>query len=387
MNYSIRRIVIAAIAFALIFPCMGTGTNLIEVDIVSPQDTLWAGVPGAFAVFVENDFLVKGLQYNFVFYSPDGVTWTWNPQPAGIGDMQVVTIVPGSRMDTNWDLFVGTNDIDMDEIPPDSLLIGAIVMMADGMQPGPLEHHLSIHFVPGNVAPGEVKTMCVDCPFFPASGDLLFSDGSQTFQIEVYSPFCFPVKVCDLDDDADGMCDYIDNCPGLHNPGQEDVDDDGIGDLCDNCPVNYNPDQTDLDDDGIGEDCDNCPNVHNADQNDSDSDGYGDLCDYCPDVPNVGQEDTDGDGLGDLCDNCPAIANSDQSDADQDDVGNVCDNCPTIANASQEDSDDDGIGDACEGVGPYECGDINVDGWINVGDAVYLINFIFNSGTPPCEPE
>ncbi|MBD3331670.1 hypothetical protein GF356_02375 [candidate division GN15 bacterium] len=50
------------------------------------------------------------------------------------------------------------------------------------------------------------------------------------------------------------------------------------------------------------------------------------------------------------------------------------------------DSDGDGIGDACEGGGEYQCGDINIDGWINVGDCVYLINFIFRDGSPPCEP-
>lgn len=38
----------------------------------------------------------------------------------------------------------------------------------------------------------------------------------------------------------------------------------------------------------------------------------------------------------------------------------------------------------CYGGGPiYNCGDVNDDGLVNVGDAVYLIAYIFNGGPPP----
>ncbi len=38
-----------------------------------------------------------------------------------------------------------------------------------------------------------------------------------------------------VDDDADGVPDVADNCPGLDNPDQEDTDGDGIGNDCDPC--------------------------------------------------------------------------------------------------------------------------------------------------------
>jgi len=43
------------------------------------------------------------------------------------------------------------------------------------------------------------------------------------------------VDLC-ADQDNDGVCDTIDNCPTVANPGQEDSDGDGIGDACDNTP-------------------------------------------------------------------------------------------------------------------------------------------------------
>jgi hypothetical protein len=110
--------------------------------------------------------------------------------------------------------------------------------------------------------------------------------------------------------------------------------------------------------------------------------------------------DSDGDGFGDpgnpdnTCpdDNCPLVYNPDQIDTDNDGQGNACDddddddgipdgedNCPLNDNPGQQDYDDDGVGDACQ----YICGDANGDGVINVGDPVYLINYLFLFGPPP----
>lgn len=121
------------------------------------------------------------------------------------------------------------------------------------------------------------------------------------------------------------------------------------------------------------------------DADDIDGDAICGAADNCPGTANPNQQDGDNDGIGDLCDNCPSNINGDQADSDSDGIGNGCDNCPDTPNTDQEDSDGNGIGDACQ---PERlCGDINLDGGVNIGDAVFLINYIFNGGPAPCEVE
>jgi len=71
-------------------------------------------------------------------------------------------------------------------------------------------------------------------------------------------------------------------------------------------------------------------------------------------------------------------------DNDMDGVIDSVDNCPFIPNRDQTDENVNGYGDVCE---PYVCGDANGDETINVGDAVYLVAYIFTGGPPPAPLE
>jgi hypothetical protein len=191
------------------------------------------------------------------------------------------------------------------------------------------------------------------------------------------------------DVDADGPGDACDVCPAAYNPAQEDGDADGDGDLCDNCAAVYNPAQADADADALGDVCENCPAAYNPAQEDGDADGPGDACDNCPSDHNPGQEDLDGDGVGDLCDPCvpgdadldgacddadfcPGVYDPGQEDGDGDAYGDACDICPADADPGQEDGDGDGAGDACDNcVRRYNPGQEDSDG-VGEGDACDL---------------
>jgi hypothetical protein len=82
-------------------------------------------------------------------------------------------------------------------------------------------------------------------------------------------------------------------------------------------------------------------------------------------------------------------------DPDRDLYSESGDNCPDVYNPDQSDADGDGIGDAVFLISyifhdgpastPPESADVNCDEGVNVGDAVYLLNFAFRDDSPePC---
>lgn len=136
------------------------------------------------------------------------------------------------------------------------------------------------------------------------------------------------------DSDGDTIKDYLDNCPGVWNFGQDqaacqDFDGDLVYDSVDNCIEDYNPGQEDNDFDGVGNTCDNCMLIANDGQEDSDDDGFGDAC----------AEDYDGDGFMDDDDNCPTVFNPGQENSSGSYLGDACESPAAVPSVAVDDED------------------------------------------------
>jgi hypothetical protein len=130
----------------------------------------------------------------------------------------------------------------------------------------------------------------------PWSGESYVSgDGTSYVQFDGWEVLLKARIATDCaDDDGDGVCAFVDNCPNDDNASQVDSDDDGYGDACDECP---NDASNDGDGDGICANVDNCLDVYNPSQLDVDGTAVGDACE-CNDARLIFTEDGVGDYLG-----------------------------------------------------------------------------------------
>jgi hypothetical protein len=331
--------------------------TLDHVDGLWRGDTVFAGRDIKFYLRYTNPSALNySISNGYKIYSPDGATWS-----------SVTADTTGAIPRSNWDIAFAINVMEGETI--DTIGIIAQKNIAPGLPSGfdGVPYTITVSFQ-DTLSSG--KHICIDSSWFRLGGVWKWvAPGGISAYPSWSGPHCFVIVNCDQDND--GVCSTVDNCPAVFNPGQEDTDSDGVGNACDNCPTTFNPLQEDADHDGIGDLCDNCPVTSNVDQHDGDGDGRGDSCDNCLTIYNPDQQDSDGDGLGDacdncsttfnpfqedmdhdgrgdLCDNCPVTPNADQQDTDADGRGNACDNCPTTYNPDQHDGDHDGMGDACD---------------------------------------
>ena len=182
-----------------------------------------------------------------------------------------------------------------------------------------------------------------DAEIFTANMSIGYAYLGQTTARFGYGSF----TIGHLDVDLDDVPDYIDNCPTVANPSQDNTDGDSQGNDCDD----------DDDNDGLLDTADNCSLIVNPSQANYDGDSQGDVCDADDDNDNVldtvdnclwntnpSQANNDGDSQGDACD----------IDDDNDGILDTVDNCQFVSNPSQSDCNTNAIGDACE-AGYVDC--------------------------------
>ncbi len=348
----IRPIVVAIVLLCL--PVMSAAAGNGQIDVTNNcwfGDTIVVGIPMALQFRMANDVQMGGFQVPITLSSPDGATWTWNSQLDGWGTHKYVTHNPGSRIDPpaeHFDLTVGllVNEVSL----PNKILVGGGVMFGPGLAPGSLEEIFAVHITVTGPPEWQIHQLCVD---------LTQTVGPATFGFIDLAGHALTTTF--LDPNGDGKwCFPVVNFPCKSSPAESKM-------------VMAEPPIIDC-----GDPWQDVPSGSVYERTLTGEDPS--LCGFSM-VYSISH-------ISDTLYRAKTPTNAPSIDA----VSGLFRWLPTEADTGlwMFTAALTTIGDPVEctfTIDPYLCGDANGDEQINIGDAVYIVSYIFRGGAAPAPLE
>ena len=151
----------------------------------------------------ENDVRLVSMSLGFRFYTEDpSDNVIMNLYDNGnYGNSGAAEVIDGSRMNpatdtVQWDFgsALYCTEVNVNNGLPDSILFGG-QGATKGLQAGPMEDMIALHFTLDGLAYNEEATMCIDSATIPGGGDWLFlrDDWVTIVKPGVNTPICFLV--------------------------------------------------------------------------------------------------------------------------------------------------------------------------------------------------
>ncbi len=212
----VNAILCLALFLVVLSPEQAFAENRVDVDVAHAgnpfrtMDTLYIGGEYQFRLRIENDVELYGMTMIFDIVTTGNFTFSYSPQPDGIGNGDMVTVVPGSRLDPPNEVFdLGGLMVMTDEWDGRKFIGVGGASLNEGLPPGPFEEMIRIHFtLNSSYNPDIIGTICFDttaygcaCPDFVFNG---FIHPATNL------PRCWPVKMRCGDPTGDGAVNVAD---------------------------------------------------------------------------------------------------------------------------------------------------------------------------------
>jgi hypothetical protein len=165
-------------------------------------DTIFTCQPFYINIGIQNDITWKGMSLGFRIFTPDSAVWNWLSFPSGYGPHKYVTINSSSRMNNPasvWDQGFLVIEQNVSTVTEDTILIGGAADVG-GLSPGPAQDMIYLMLYMRKPLSDNLLTLCMDSVKVGASGDFVFADANgNSLPPEIswsQGGICWPVQQC-----------------------------------------------------------------------------------------------------------------------------------------------------------------------------------------------
>ncbi|MEZ5357993.1 MAG: dockerin type I domain-containing protein [Candidatus Zixiibacteriota bacterium] len=149
----------------------------------SVGDTFSYGDNSAFLIDIEDSVTITGIMTGFKIWSPDNAFWYWHDLN-GLGASECVRVMPGSRLDPHMTM-LDPNGLQVDEYGFDAQGVDTIVFSGsaemNGIAPGAMQSMIALNFVIDSYTPEGITTICMDSCTSLGGNQVIFIDAQGTY--------------------------------------------------------------------------------------------------------------------------------------------------------------------------------------------------------------
>jgi PKD repeat protein len=202
-----RQFKIVILLMLMLISITAYAGNNVVIHFNYPADTVYVGIANTLEIYIENDDVINAMSLGLEFSGYSGII-TWN---SGYGSVPPMNVEEAGLDAFANGVMIAYGDL-FDSYLPDSILFGGVMMptISDGLLPYAYpELRYTMEF---EIPPGEpLGQICVDNIIYPPAGEWLFY---ESYEVEYAPDFNGCVNTAANNPDCSAICFPVAEAPG-----------------------------------------------------------------------------------------------------------------------------------------------------------------------------